>query len=122
MISFNQVILLGYLGKDPEVLKPQEKGAFVRLSVATTKKYTDTKGKLQEETQWHSVYVKNGLGKAVAEYLKKGSRVHITGELRKRSWVNKEEQLQFNTAVHAFDIIFLDAKNAALPESSDIQQ
>ena len=111
MASFNQVILLGNLGKDPEVIKPTEKGLFVRLSIATTRRYTDPTGVLQEDTQWNTVYVSNAQGKATAEYLKKGSKVQIVGELRTNEWNDsKTGTRQFATAVYASKIIFLDAK------------
>lgn len=124
MKSFNQVLLLGNLGKDPKVLKPSDRGAFVRLSIATMKKYKDANGEWQEDTQWHTVYLNNKPGKATAEYLKKGSRVQIIGELRKKSWMNKEGKSQFNTAVYASDIIFLGCapKSADIPEQPLIVQ
>lgn len=111
MKSFNQVILLGNLGQDPETLTSTEKGLFVRLSLATHRQYTDPKGVLQDDTQWHTVYVSNATGKAAAEHLKKGSRVHVIGELRKSEWKDKKTgDRKFETAVHASSLIFLDAK------------
>ena len=110
MKSLNQVMLLGYLGAHPELLK--EKSSFARLSIATTKKYTDAKGKLKEDTQWHTVYVSHGVGKVAMEYLVKGSRVLVTGELRTHEWQDEQGQRKFSTAVYASDLILLDAKAA----------
>ena len=111
MTSLNQVTLLGYLGKDPEALKVTKQGSFVRLSLATTKKYQTAKQEFKEDIQWHTVYVNNHLGKAALEYLHKGSRVYVSGELRNQAWQNKETQArQFATGVYAAEIIFLDGK------------
>ena len=77
MSSLNQVNLIGMLGRDPEVLKSTEKGDFVRLSLATTKRYRIMEGKIQEDTQWHVVYVSNGLGRIAATHLKKGARIFV---------------------------------------------
>jgi single-strand DNA-binding protein len=118
MKSFNQVILLGNLGKNPKVLK--EENSFAQLSMATTKKYKNAKGELQEITQWHRVYVSNGTGKAAMEYLKKGSRVHVIGELQEREWYDKKGGRHFETAVYASSVIFLDHKSPEKSSEPDV--
>jgi single-strand DNA-binding protein len=110
MTSLNQVNLIGYLGRDPEVLKSTDQGEFVRLSLATTKKYRSKDGKVHEDTQWHTVYLSNGLGKVASSYLTKGARIYVSGELRTREWQNKNGQTLFSTAVYARDLKFLNTK------------
>ena len=102
MYHVNQVIFIGNLGHDPEVLKSTEEGAFVRLKLATDEEYTDAKGKRNKTTQWHTVYLSNGLGKNVAAQLKKGNGVYVRGKLRTEKW-DKNGQTQYTTAVHAID-------------------
>jgi single-strand DNA-binding protein len=116
MSSLNQVNLIGNLGRDPEVLKSSEKGDFVRLSLATTKRYRIKEGKVQEDTQWHTIYASNGLGKIAATYLKKGARIFITGELRTHEWQEKSGKIHTSTAIYAKDIKFLSTKP---PEKKD---
>jgi single-strand DNA-binding protein len=111
MSSLNQVNLIGNLGRDPDVLKSTENGDFVRLSIATTKKFRSKDGKVHEDTQWHTVYLSNGLGKVASTYLKKGARIYISGELRTREWKNKDGQTHLSTAVYARDLKFLSIKS-----------
>ncbi len=110
MSSFNQVILIGNLGKDPEVLQVSELGSFVRLSLATHKKFKTKDGEVREDTQWHTVYLNNNLGRVAAASLKKGAKVLISGELRTRDWQDKEAQVHRLTAVYAKEMKFLSAK------------
>lgn len=116
MQSLNQVMLIGYVGKDPEVLKTTEKGLFARFSLATTKKYTDVKGSVCEDTQWHTVYVNHNLGKVVSDHLKKGARIYVSGELRSSAWKDKDDETHYTTAVYAKELLFLSKK---LSETSD---
>jgi single-strand DNA-binding protein len=111
MSHLNQSMLIGNLGKDPEVLKTTDQGNFVRLSIATTKKYKDKNGDKQVDTQWHVVYLSNRLGKVAASYLKKGDKVFISGELRTREWFDDEGLRHFSTSVYAREMKFLSAKS-----------
>src|SRR5579864_2407266 len=101
MSSLNQVMLLGNLGKDPEVLKSSDNGSFVRLSLATSKKFKSKTGEVQEDIQWHTVYLSNGLGKLAAAHLKKGAKLFVLGELRTNDWKDKKEQIHRVTAIYA---------------------
>jgi single-strand DNA-binding protein len=110
MASLNQVMLIGNLGKAPEELKNSKNGSFVRVSLATTKKYTNEKGQLQDSTQWHTVYFSNKLGKIALDHLTKGSQIYVSGELRHTEWQDKDNQKRFSTAVYASELKFLDKK------------
>jgi single-strand DNA-binding protein len=110
MSFFNQVILVGNLGKDPEVLQVSELGSFVRLSLATNKKFKTKEGEIREDTQWHTVYLNNSLGRVAAATLKKGAKLLVSGELRTRDWKDKEGQVHRLTAVYAKEMKFLSAK------------
>lgn len=110
MSSLNQVNLIGNLGRDPEVLKTTEQGDFVRLSLATTKRYRSKDGKVQEDTQWHTLYLSNGLGRIASNHLKKGARIFISGELRTQEWQDKAGKKHFSTAVYVRELKFLSIK------------
>jgi single-strand DNA-binding protein len=111
MTSLNQVNLIGNLGRDPEVLKSTEFGDFVRLSLVTAKKYRNkASGEVLEDTQWHTVYLSNGLGRVASTYLTKGSKIFISGELRTSERKDKNGRTLYSTAVYARDLKFLSTK------------
>jgi len=101
MSSLNSVQLIGNLGKFPEVLKSTDKVKFVRLSLATTKKYRDAKQEIVEDTQWHTVYLNGSAATFASSYLKKGDKVLIVGELRTTQWKDKTGEIHYSTAVYA---------------------
>jgi single-strand DNA-binding protein len=111
MSSLNQTMLIGNLGKNPEVLKTTESGCFVRLSLATSKRFKTKSGEVQEDIQWHTVYLNNGLGKLAATYLKKGAKVFVSGELRTRDWQSKSGVTHRITAVYAKELKFLSTQS-----------
>lgn len=101
MTSFNQVILIGNLGRDPEVLKESKSGTFVRLTVVTNRTYTEKDGSVNKKAQYHTVYLNNGLGKYAATYYKKGQKVLVRGELDRHDYKDKEGKKCYETAVWA---------------------
>jgi single-strand DNA-binding protein len=111
MSYLNNVTLIGNLGRDPEVLINTEKSCFVRLSIATTKKYKNADGEIVEKTQWHTVYVNNGAARYAAKYVKKGAKVLVEGELNTKIWQNKKGDAVYSTAVYASSISTLIHKN-----------
>ncbi len=119
MSSLNLVMLIGHLGKDPKILHESELGSFVKLSLATNKKFKTKEGELREETEWHTVYLNGNLGKIATASLKKGTKLFISGDLKTRDWQNKEGQAHRLTAVYAEKIKFLSPK---LPEHNDVQE
>jgi single-strand DNA-binding protein len=122
MLSLNQVMLIGYLGTDPNILTNTETEAFVKLSLATTKKYTHANGHLQQDTQWHTVYVSNALGKSVAAHLKKGAKIFVSGELKAHTWQSKDNQKHVTWGVYAKELMFLDTKPKEVTTAMNITQ
>ena len=112
MSSVNLVMLIGNLGKDPDVLKSTETGSFVKLSLATSRKFKTTAGTVQDDIQWHTVYLNNNLGKLAATYLKKGAKIFVSGELRTRDWQDKQGQVHRITAIYAREVKFLSTKSS----------
>jgi single-strand DNA-binding protein len=101
MASVNKVIIVGNLGRDPEVRYLPEGGAITNISVATTDTWKDKSGEKQERTEWHRVAFFGKLAEIAGEYLKKGSQVYVEGALRTRKWQDKEGKERYTTEIVA---------------------
>ncbi|TAK71622.1 MAG: single-stranded DNA-binding protein [Betaproteobacteria bacterium] len=102
MASVNKVIIVGNLGKDPEIRYMPDGTALANASVATTFAWNDkASGEKKEETEWHRVNFRGRLAEIVGEYLKKGSQVYVEGRLRTRKWQDKEGQDRYTTEIVA---------------------
>ena len=101
MSSVNKVILVGNLGKDPEIRHTQDGRPIANLSVATSEKWTDKRtGEFREKTEWHRVVIFNeGLCGVAEKYLKKGSKVYLEGALQTRKWQDQSGQDWYRTEV-----------------------
>jgi len=114
--SVNKVILIGNLGRDPEVRNTQDGTAIVHLSVATSENWKDkTTGERRERTEWHRVVLFNEkLGEIAQKYLRKGSKVYLEGTLQTRKWTDKSGVEKYTTEVvlarYRGDIVMLDGK------------
>jgi len=99
--SVNKVILVGNLGKDPEVRRMQNGNPVVNLSVATSENWRDkATGERKERTEWHRVVIfSEGLAKIAEQYLKKGSKVYLEGQLQTRKWTDKDGIEKYSTEV-----------------------
>ncbi|MCB2114255.1 MAG: single-stranded DNA-binding protein [Parvularculaceae bacterium] len=99
--SVNKVILIGNLGRDPEIRKTQDGKSIANFSVATSESWKDRNtGERREKTEWHRVVVFNeGLSRIVEQYLRKGSKVYIEGQLQTRKWTDKDGQEKYTTEV-----------------------
>jgi single-strand DNA-binding protein len=95
----NKVILVGNLGKDPEVRYTPNGKAVANLTLATSESWKDQSGQIQEKTEWHRVSIFGKLAEIAGEYLRKGSQVYIEGKLQTRKWQNKEGQDQYTTEI-----------------------
>ena len=99
--SINKVILVGNLGRDPEVRQTQDGSPIVQLSVATSETWRDkTSGERRERTEWHRVVIFNErLGDVAQRYLRKGSKVYLEGQLQTRKWTDKDGHERYTTEV-----------------------
>ena len=99
--SVNKVILVGNLGKDPEIRRTQDGRAIANLSVATSESWRDkATGERKEKTEWHRVVIFNeGLAKVAEQYLKKGAKVYIEGALQTRKWTDQAGVEKYSTEV-----------------------
>jgi len=90
MAGINKVILVGNLGKDPEVRYLDKERAVAQFSIATSDSYTDRQGQKVVNTEWHSIEMWDGLAKVAEQYLKKGDQVYIEGSIKTDKWVAKD--------------------------------
>jgi len=98
--SVNKVILVGNLGRDPEVRTMQSGGKVVNLSLATSERWRDRDGNQQERTEWHRVVIFNErLGEVAEKYLRKGSKIYLEGQLQTRKWTDNSGQDRYSTEV-----------------------
>ena len=95
----NKVILVGNLGKDPEVRYTPNGDPIANLTLATSESWKDKQGQVQEKTEWHKVSIFGKLAEIAGEYLRKGSQVYFEGQLQTRKWTNKEGQDQYTTEI-----------------------
>ncbi len=106
--SVNKVILIGNLGKDPEVRHLENGAVVANFPIATSEVYTDRNtGQKVENTDWHDIVVWRGLAEVVEKYVRKGSKVYIEGKLKKRSWQDKEGNTRYTTEVVADEMTIL---------------
>lgn len=106
--SVNKVILIGNLGKDPEVRHLENGATVANFPLATSESYTDRNtGQKIENTDWHDIVVWRGLADVVEKYVRKGHKVYIEGKLKKRSWQDKEGNTRYTTEVVADELTML---------------
>jgi single-strand DNA-binding protein len=108
MSSVNKVILIGNLGKDPEVRYLNNGTAVASFSIATSEKWTDkTTGNKESKTEWHRVVIFGKLAEIAGEYLFKGKQVYIEGKLQTRDWEDKDENKRQTTEIVAHQMTML---------------
>ena len=109
--SVNKVILVGNLGKDPEVKYTSTGTPVAKFSLATNEGYKDKNGQWQDRTEWHNIVAWQRLAEIVGEYVKKGSKVYIEGRLQTSSWDDKETgQKKYKTEIIANDLVLLSGR------------
>ena len=109
--SVNKVILIGNLGKDPEVKYTPQGTAVAKITLATNERWKDKDGNWQDRTEWHNVVLWQRLAEIAGEYLKKGGKVYVEGRLQTRSWDDKQSgQKKYMTEVVANDLVLLGGR------------
>ena len=123
MASVNKVILVGNLGRDPEVRYSPDGAAVCNVSIATTSSWKDkNSGEKREETEWHRVVFYNRLAEVVGEYMKKGRPMYIEGRLKTRKWQNKEGVDQYTTEIVADQMQMLGSRDDGGSAPAERQQ
>ena len=103
----NKAILIGRLGKDPELKSTPSGTAVANFSMATTERYTDKQGEKQEQTEWHRITVWGKLAEICNEYLSRGSQVALEGRIQTRDWEDKDGNKRYTTEIIANNVEFL---------------
>lgn len=112
MASVNKAILIGNLGKDPEVRYMPSGEAIANITLATTDTWKDKSGEKQERTEWHRVSFFGRQAEVVGEYLKKGSQIYVEGRIQTRKWQDKEGQDRYTTEIVADRMQMLGSKSS----------
>lgn len=115
MRGINKVILIGNLGKDPDVQFLEGNIAVAKFPLATTETYKDRTGKLVSQTEWHTVVLWRGLAELAQKYLHKSSLIYVEGHLKNRCWEDKDGVKKFATEIVGDNLIMLDKKAEASP-------
>jgi single-strand DNA-binding protein len=110
MSGLNKVILIGRLGKDPEIVTFAE-SKICNTTLATSTSYTDAEGNKIERTEWHTVVFKNKQASLVEKYCKKGSHIYVEGSIRYRSYIDSNETKRYITEIVASNLQFLGNKD-----------
>jgi single-strand DNA-binding protein len=109
--SVNKVILIGNLGKDPEVRRLENGAVVANFPLATSETYVDrTTGERRESTDWHNIVLWRGLAEIAEKYARKGTKVYIEGKLKNRSWADKDGNTRYTTEVLADEMTLLTPK------------
>ena len=108
----NKAMVIGNLGEDPEMRYTQSGQAVVNFSVATNRRWTDSNGEQQEETDWHRIVAWGKQAESVDEYLSKGSSVYVEGRMQTRSYEDNDGVTRYVTEIVAMLVQFLDRRNS----------
>ncbi len=113
MSGVNKVLLIGRLGRDPEVRYTQDGTAIANFSIATSEEWKDKKtGEKQERTEWHRIVAFQRLGEICGEYLSKGRQVYVEGRLQTRDWQDKDGNKRYTTEIVASQMQMLGSKDS----------
>lgn len=118
----NRVELLGYLGQDPEMRFSPKGLARTTFRVATTRRWKDGSGNLQEETEWSSIVCWDKQAERCNQHLRKGSRVFVTGRLQTSNWQDNDGKPHYRTEIVASDVIFLDVRPTTEQEGVGVEE
>ncbi|MGF1671882.1 MAG: single-stranded DNA-binding protein [Balneolaceae bacterium] len=120
MSSLNKAMIIGRLGADPEVRYTQSNTAVANMNVATSERFKDRNGELQERTEWHRVVAWGSTAEICQQYLKKGSLVYFEGPIQTSEWEDKNGQKRYTTEIKALTMLMLDSRGSG--GSDDNQQ
>jgi single-strand DNA-binding protein len=118
MASVNKVILIGNLGKDPEIRTTPQGTSLARFTLATTTTWKDASGARQERTEWHDIVAWEKLAQICGEYLHKGKMVYVEGSLQTRSWEDQNGQKRYKTEIKASNVVMLSRREDGARASS----
>lgn len=112
MAGVNKVILVGNLGKDPEVKYLDNGVAVANFSLATTENYKNREGERVSQTEWHNIVLWRGLAEVAEKYLKKGANIYIEGKIKTRKWEDKEGFTRYSTEILGDNMTMLGGRSS----------
>ncbi len=121
-MSVNKVILIGRLGKDPEIRKINTTTTVCNFPLATNESYKNQDGTYTEQTEWHNIVMWRGVAERAERILKKGSTIYVEGKLRTRSWEDKENNKRYTTEVVVENFQLLDKREPGTGNSGNEQR
>ncbi len=110
MRGVNRVVLIGNLGREPDLQYLEGNIAVAKFPLATTETYKDKNGTLVSQTEWHTIVLWRGLAELAQKYLHKGSLVFIEGRIRTRNWEDKDKNRRFSTEIVGDNLVMLDKR------------
>ena len=118
-MDLNKVLVIGNLGKDPEMRFTANGTPVTSFSIAVNRTYSGPDGERHQETEWFNVVAWNKLAETCNQHLAKGRRAYVEGRLQTRSWEGQDGQTRYRTEIIARDVIFLDRGTVALPDEEN---
>ncbi|MBO8428829.1 MAG: single-stranded DNA-binding protein, partial [Bacteroidetes bacterium] len=106
-MSYNKVLLIGNVGRDPEVRHLESGASVATFTLATTERYKDRNGQYQDQTEWHNIVCWRNLADLSQNYISKGSQIFVEGKIRTRSWTDQTGQKRYTTEIVADNIRLL---------------
>jgi len=117
MAGINKVILIGNLGKDPEIRSLDNGVKVASFSLATTESFKNKEGQKIDQTEWHNIVMWRGLAEIAEKFLKKGSQIYLEGKIRTRSWDDKSGSKRYKTEIYADSFTMLGVKDVQSNET-----
>ncbi|MEX2374811.1 MAG: single-stranded DNA-binding protein [Dehalococcoidia bacterium] len=118
--SLNKALLIGNLGSDPEIRTTADGTKVAGLSVATNRNWTDRNGEAQERTEWHRVIAWTNLAEIAEQFLSRGDRVYIEGEIQYRSYEDRDGATRYVTEIRARELVMLGGREGAAPAAPSV--
>jgi len=118
MRTLNKVMLIGRLGKDPEVQRFESGTVKASFPLATNESYTDRNGNKVENTDWHNIVMWRGLATVAEKYLRKGNLIYVEGKVKTRSWEDREGTKRYITEIEVQDMSMLNTNNSAVQSNT----
>jgi len=119
-MSLNKVILIGNVGRDPDIRHLANNSMIARFPLATSEKFKTKSGELQEQTEWHNIVCWKGLAELAENYIRKGSRLYVEGRIRTNSWIDKiTQEKRYATEIYADSVLLLDRASDESRKSID---
>lgn len=110
-MSLNKVMLIGNVGKDPDIRNLESGAVVANFTLATTERYKDKNGNWQDQTEWHNIVCWRALAERVEKYVKRGTQLFVEGKIRTREWVDQSEQKRYTVEILADSIQLLGKRS-----------